>query len=45
MNRTLELWKQVPGACEEVFAPSQTKSSPSGKFLACIANILNLVFY
>ncbi|GLT86368.1 hypothetical protein SLE2022_045110 [Rubroshorea leprosula] len=28
MNRTLELWKEVPGLCEDVPLPSQSKSSP-----------------
>ncbi|XP_031282392.1 TORTIFOLIA1-like protein 4 [Pistacia vera] len=27
MNRTLELWKEVPGDCDDVSAPSQSKSS------------------
>jgi hypothetical protein len=31
MNHTLELWKDVPGAFEEVSVSSQSKSSSRGK--------------
>lgn len=33
MNRSLEMWKEVPGVCEEVSSPSPSKSpSPSESF-------------
>ena len=30
MNRSLDLWKEVPGVCEEASAPSQFESSSIG---------------
>lgn len=31
MNRSLEMWKEVPDVCEEVSSPSPLKSSSVGK--------------
>lgn len=30
MNRSLDLWKEVPGVCEEASASSQSESSSIG---------------
>lgn len=47
MNRTLELWKGVPGVSEEVSVPTQFRSSSIGNnflafllFFVCLISIV-----
>lgn len=44
MNRSLDLWKGVPGVCEEFLAPSPYPSSSTGKFFCYYFSLGDLLY-